>query len=90
MNKVMALADLINIVAEERGLKKTDVKAVLQLTFDQIAANVTPSIDVRIHGFGTFKMRERPARKGRNPSNGEVVDIPASSTIVFKATKIKK
>lgn len=86
MNK----SELIDAVAESADLSKADAtKAV-----DAFASTVTDALNqgdqVTLVGFGTFTVRERAARTGRNPRTGETIDIPASKVPGFKAGKALK
>ena len=86
MNK----SELIDAVAESADLSKADAtKAV-----DAFASTVTDALNqgdqVTLVGFGTFTVRERAARTGRNPRTGESIDIPASKVPGFKAGKALK
>jgi len=86
MNKT----ELTNKVAQKAELdKKTAEKAV-----NAIIETLTEAFDagekVQIMGFGTFEVRERPAHIGRNPATGESIEIAASKTPVFKASKTLK
>ncbi len=79
--------ELVGAVAERTGLSKADVGKVL----DEVLAEIRRSVDggetVALRGFGTFRLSERSARKGRNPQTGEDIDIPASRSLAFKASK---
>ena len=86
MNK----SELIDAVAESAGLSKADAtKAV-----DAFASTVTSALkqgdQVTLVGFGTFTVRERAARTGRNPRTGASINIPASKVPGFKAGKALK
>jgi len=86
MNKT----DLINKVALLASLdKKTAVKAV-NAVFEALSQALEAEEKIQIMGFGSFEIRERAARKGRNPATGEEIDIPAVKTPVFKASKAMK
>ena len=67
------------------GLTKRQVEIVARSVFDQMAEALREEGNFARAGFGTFKVRERAARTGRNPRTGEAIDIPASKTIGFKA-----
>lgn len=86
MNK----SELIDAVADSADLSKADAtKAV-----DAFSSTVTDALNqgdqVTLVGFGTFTVRERAARTGRNPRTGESIDIPASKVPGFKAGKALK
>lgn len=81
MNKT----ELTNKIAEQAGLSKADAAKALKAATDAIAAAVKAGDKVAILGFGTFSTSERPARKGKNPMTGAVIDIPAKTVVKFKA-----
>ena len=86
MNK----AELIASVAEKAGLTKKDAEKAVVAIFDSIQQAMVEGDKVQLIGFGTFEVRERAARTGRNPSNKEIINIPASKSPVFKAGKALK
>ena len=86
MNK----SDLIAAAAERSGITKKDAEQVLSAAFDLIAAQLQKGEKVQISGFGTFEVKDREARVGRNPHTGESVQIPASKVPAFKASKTLK
>ena len=83
MNK----ADLISVMAEKSGLTKKDSEKALNAFVDAVQQALVEGDRVQLVGFGTFEVRERSARKGRNPQTGEEIDIPAASVPAFKAGK---
>lgn len=82
--------ELITVVAETTGLPKKDVTAAVDSVFDKITEALVNGDKVKLHGFGNFEVRERAARKGRNPQTGEEIEIPASKTPAFKPAKALK
>ena len=80
MNKT----ELIAAVAEKAGLSKKDADAAVAATFDAKGEKV------QLIGFGTFEVRERAAKQGRNPKTGESMTIAASKVPAFKAGKALK
>ncbi|EME72484.1 DNA-binding protein [Bacillus glycinifermentans] len=82
--------ELIGAVAEATGLTKKDVELVVDSTFDVITSALKDGEKVKVHGFGSFEVRERAARKGRNPQSGEEIEIPATKAPAFKAAKALK
>ena len=86
MNK----AELISAVAEQAGLSKKDTEAVIVATLDTITAALKDGEKVQLVGFGSFEVKKRAARVGRNPQTKEAVEIPASVVPVFKAGKALK
>ena len=86
MNKT----DLIAVVAQSAGLTKKDTERVLNAAFDAMTVALTKGEKVQLSGFGTFEVKEREARIGRNPHTKEAIDIPATRVPVFKASKALK
>lgn len=86
MNKT----ELIAAVAEATGVSKKDTEAVVKATFDAITAAMLKGDKVQMIGFGTFEVRERGARSGKNPRTGETVKIAACKAPAFKAGKALK
>jgi DNA-binding protein HU-beta len=87
----MTKAELVNEVVKQSGdLSKTSVQAVIDATFSIIAETLKNEAKFAYPGFGTFVVRTRKARVGRNPRTGEQVAIEASKTVGFKpATQLK-
>ncbi|NLN56149.1 MAG: HU family DNA-binding protein [Clostridiales bacterium] len=86
MNKT----NLIEIVAEQANLKKKDAEAAVNAVFSAIQKDLAEGGKVQIAGFGSFKVKERSARVGRNPKTLEEIKIPASKAPVFVAGKALK
>ena len=86
MNK----AELIAAVAEKASLSKKDSEAAVNAALDAITAALKDGDKVQLVGFGSFEVKKRAARTGRNPRTKEVVEIPASQVPVFKAGKALK
>ena len=82
--------DLINAIAKETGLTKRDSTAALDATINTIVKALSKDEDVQLIGFGKFEVRNRAARKGRNPQTGEVIKIPATKVPAFRAGKALK
>ena len=86
MNK----SELIAVVAQSAGLTKKDAERVMNAAFDAMTAALVKGEKVQLSGFGTFEVKEREARIGRNPHTKESIDIPATRVPVFKASKALK
>lgn len=86
MNK----SELISVVAEKAEMTKKDTEKVVNEVFEGISAVLAQGDKVQIIGFGTFDVRERKAREGRNPATGDAITIPAVKVPVFKAGKALK
>ncbi len=79
--------EIVDRVAEGTGVPRTDVSKVVDRMLQEVRANLDAGESVTLRGFGTFKVTETAARKGRNPATGEQIDIPAGRRIGFKATR---
>ncbi|NLO22383.1 MAG: HU family DNA-binding protein [Syntrophomonadaceae bacterium] len=86
MNKT----DLISEVSARTGMTKKDVEKVVNAFFSTIEGTLKTGDKVQLIGFGTFEVRDRQARKGRNPQTGEEISIPAARVPAFKAGKALK
>ncbi len=86
MNKT----ELINAVAERSGVTKKDTEKVISATIDAITAALAEGDKVQLTGFGSFEVKERAARMGRNPRTGEMSEIAATRVPGFKAGKALK
>ena len=86
MNKT----ELINSVAASAGLSKKDATKAVESVFEPIQDTLSKGEKVQLIGFGNFEVRERAARKGRNPQSGEEIEIAASKVPAFKAGKALK
>lgn len=83
MNKT----DLVNSVATQAELSKADSKKAVDALLETIATTLANNEKILLVGFGTFEVRERAARKGRNPQTGEEIQIAASKLPAFKPGK---
>ncbi len=79
--------DLITSVAETAELSKKDAEAAVNAVLETIKSTLKSGEKVTLTGFGTFEVRERSARSGRNPQTGETIQIAASKVPAFKAGK---
>ena len=86
MNK----ADLIAKIAEEAELSKKSAEAALNAFVGAVETALMKGEKVQLVGFGSFEVRKRAARKGRNPQTKEEIKIPASKAPVFRAGKALK
>ena len=83
MNKM----ELIDKIAEKSGLSKKDSEKALSAILDSVKEALIGSDKVQLIGFGSFEVKQRAARKGRNPRTMEEIDIPESKIPSFKAGK---
>lgn len=79
--------DLINAVAEKTGFSKKESTTVLNTILNEIESILVSGDKLQLIGFGNFEVRQRSARKGRNPQTGEEITIPASKVPAFKPGK---
>ena len=86
MNK----AELINAAAEKAGLSKKDTEAAVDAAIKAITEALAAGDKVQLVGFGSFEVRARAARTGRNPKTKEEIKIPASKVPAFKPGKALK
>ena len=86
MNK----ADLIDAVAESADISKAAAARCVDTVFDRITASLAAGDSVTVVGFGTFTVKDRAARTGRNPQTGAAIQIAASNLPGFKAGKALK
>ena len=83
-------AQLVSDVATATGLTKKDATAAVDAVFDSVQATLAKGEKVQLIGFGNFEVRERAARKGRNPQTGKEIEIAASKVPAFKPGKALK
>jgi DNA-binding protein HU-beta len=86
MNK----SDLVDAIAESAGLSKADAGRALDAFVDTVTSAMKGGDSISLVGFGTFSVRDRAARAGRNPRTGETIQIAASKNPAFKAGKALK
>lgn len=83
MNK----AEFVAKVAEKSGLTRKQAEAAVTAFTQTVTDSLRDGDKVQLMGFGTFEVKDRPARTGRNPATGEAIEIAASKAPVFKAGK---
>ena len=86
----MTKGELIDAVAKSAEISKVAAGMAVDATFDSIAKAIRKSKRFQVPGFGTFTVRSRKARKGRNPQTGAAISIKASRTVGFKAAPVLK
>ncbi|MCA1233348.1 MULTISPECIES: HU family DNA-binding protein [Bacillus] len=86
MNKT----EFVGEVAEKLGVTKKEAAPKVEAVFNVIVETLTKGESILIPGVGKFEVRERAARKGRNPQTGEEIDIPATKVPAFKAATALK
>jgi len=83
-------SELVSRVAESAGLSKKDSEKAVGAVLDAISSSLAKGDKVQLIGFGTFEVRKRAARTGRNPKTGEEIKISSSKVPAFKAGKALK
>ena len=83
----MTKADLVEQVANVAEMTKKDAEQLVEIIFDSIIGALNSGEKIELRGFGSFRVRQREARKGRNPKTGTAVSIPAKRVAYFKPGK---
>ena len=83
MNKT----ELISVTAQNAGITRKDAERIINAAIDAITAALANGDKVQLSGFGSFEVKDREARVGRNPHTKESIEIPATKVPVFKASK---
>lgn len=83
----MTKADLVEQVANEAEMTKKDAEQLVEIIFESIIDALNRGEKIELRGFGSFRVRQRGSRSGRNPKTGESVSIPAKSIAYFKPGK---
>ena len=83
----MTKADLVNDVSNAAELTKKDAERLVEIVFESIIDSLNRGEKIELRGFGSFRVRERGSRRGRNPKTGAAVNIPAKRVPYFKAGK---
>ena len=82
--------ELANLLFDELGLNKREAKEFVELFFEEIRSALENGDNVKFSGFGSFSVRDKPQRPGRNPKTGEEIPVSARRVVTFKASqKIK-
>lgn len=83
----MIKAELVEEVAKEAELTKKDAEVIVQTVLDSITESLQRGEKVELRGFGSFRIRHRASRQGRNPKTGSSVIVPAKKVPYFKPGK---
>ncbi|MBI3398178.1 MAG: integration host factor subunit alpha [Deltaproteobacteria bacterium] len=86
----MTKADIVEHIFEKVGFSKKDVTEVVELVFETIKKSAEGGENVKVSGFGNFTVRQKRARRGRNPQTGENLTITARKVLTFKPSQILK
>lgn len=84
---VMTKAELVDEVANVVQLTKKQAETIVNIVFDSIVASLRAGEKIELRGFGSFRLRNRKSRTGRNPKTGEKVDVPSKKIPYFKPGK---
>ena len=91
MSKTITKLDLLNHLNEKLGLNKVESKELVEAFFDEIKKSLINNEEVKLSGFGNFKILNKRERPGRNPKTGEPAIISARKVVTFKAgQKLRK
>lgn len=82
--KIMTKADLVEIIFEKVGLSKKEAQDIIEIIFDTIKQSFVEGESVKVSGFGTFNVRKKNPRRGRNPQTGEELEITPRRVLTFK------
>ena len=83
----MTKKEIVKAISEELGLTQLKTKEIVQKTFDAIVETLVTDRRIELRNFGVFEVKERAARKARNPRTGDQVDVPAKFVVTFKPGK---
>jgi len=82
----MTKADLVERIYEKIGLSKKESLEIIEILFDTMKQTFVEGESVKVSGFGTFNVRQKMARRGRNPKTGDDLEITPRKVITFKAS----
>ena len=83
----MTKKEIVKTISEAIGMTQLKTKEIVQNTFDAIVETLVEEGRIELRNFGVFEVKERAARKARNPRTGERVDVPAKMVVTFKPGK---
>lgn len=86
----MTKADLVEDIAKRSSLSRKDAEVIVQTVLDSVIESLRDGTKVELRGFGSFRLRDRSARQGRNPKTGATVHVPAKRVPYFKPGKSLK
>lgn len=87
---IMNNSDLAERIAGAHDISKTEARKLVDGVFDAIAQAAAQGEEISLSGFGKFKVKETAAREGRNPANGETIQIAAAKKLSFAPAKAIK
>lgn len=86
----MTQTAIVSTLADKTGLKKSEVKSVIDAMTELATSEVKKNGEFTVPGFGKLKKTNRKAREGRNPATGAIIKIPAKTTVKFSVGKAMK
>ncbi len=86
----MTKADLVEIIFEKVGLSKKEAQTIVESIFETISQAFREGESVKLSGFGTFNVRQKRARRGRNPKTGDELEITPRRVLTFRASNQMK
>ena len=86
----MTKAEIATIICDRVGLSKKESAQIVEIVLDEIKDVLAAGEDVKISGFGHFIVREKNARRGRNPKTGESITIDSRKVVTFRASQLVK
>ena len=84
MRKALTKADIAEKLFDDLGLNKREAKEIVEAFFEEIRTSLESSEQVKLSGFGTFDLRDKRQRPGRNPKTGEEIPISARRVVTFR------
>src|SRR6266567_6417818 len=84
---IVTKKEIVRQISERIGMTQLKTKEIVQLTFDAIVDTLLEDKRIELRNFGVFEVKQRKARKARNPRTGERVDVPAKNVVSFKPGK---
>ncbi len=82
----MTKADLVDAIFEKVGLSKKEAQEIVEIIFDTLKQTFSEGESVKVSGFGTFHVRQKMSRRGRNPKTGEELEITPRRVITFRVS----
>ena len=82
----MTKADLVDLIFGKVGLSKIESQNIIELIFDTVRQTIVEGESVKVSGFGTFNVKKKNARRGRNPKTGQELQITPRRVITFRAS----
>jgi integration host factor subunit alpha len=80
----MTKADIVNVLFEDVGLPKKESEEIIEVILDTMKQTFAEGESLKISGFGTFNVRKKRSRRGRNPKTGDDIEITPRSVVTFK------